>query len=375
MTQTLALFVDAYREMNARKMFWITLILSGLVVVAFALIGITEKGLKVMFWEIEFPINTSDLSPETFYKLVFVYFGIGFWLAWVAAILALISTASIFPDFIAGGSIDLVLSKPIGRMRLFLTKYVTGLMFVGLQVTVFSVASFVVIGLRGGAWEPGLLLAIPLVVCFFSYLFAVCVVIGLLTRSTVASLLLTLLFWFGLYILNTTDALLLAQKLLKEQQVETLQKDVSERESKLASLEAGSQDEKVTPSELEKLRSELEKRRERLATAVESHGTWSFVHGIAFTLKTGLPKTSETIALLERWLVDLAELPGMRKSDEPPPIEIMSTADFRMDPNALQRRMLEETRNRSWFWVIGTSLLFEVILLAFGGWRFCRRDF
>ena len=31
MTQTMAIFLDAYRELNSRKLFWITLILSGVV--------------------------------------------------------------------------------------------------------------------------------------------------------------------------------------------------------------------------------------------------------------------------------------------------------------------------------------------------------
>jgi hypothetical protein len=42
MTQTLALLLDAYRELNARKMFWITLVLSGMCVIAFALFGVSE---------------------------------------------------------------------------------------------------------------------------------------------------------------------------------------------------------------------------------------------------------------------------------------------------------------------------------------------
>ena len=127
---------------------------------------------------------------------MFVGLGVGFWLSWLATILALVSTAGIFPRLIGSGVIDLFVSKPIGRLRLFMTEYLAGLLFVTLQVTVFSVASLLVIGLRGGVWEPGLLVAVPLVVCFFSYLFAVCVLLGLLTRSTVAALLLTLLFWF-----------------------------------------------------------------------------------------------------------------------------------------------------------------------------------
>ena len=42
LTQTGAIFYDAYRELNARKMFWISLGISLLVVACFALIGINE---------------------------------------------------------------------------------------------------------------------------------------------------------------------------------------------------------------------------------------------------------------------------------------------------------------------------------------------
>ena len=102
MTQTLAIFADAYRQLNARKLFCVTLILSGFVVLAFGLVGINEKGLRVIAWDIPMPmLNTSVISRETFYKTMFVSFGINFWLSWLAAILALLSTASIFPDLLA----------------------------------------------------------------------------------------------------------------------------------------------------------------------------------------------------------------------------------------------------------------------------------
>ena len=92
MTQTLAIFLDAYRELNARKLFWITLILSGVVVLAFAMIGINEKGLRLIVWDVTFPLNTTIMSREVFYKTLFVNLGIAFWLAWLATILALVST-------------------------------------------------------------------------------------------------------------------------------------------------------------------------------------------------------------------------------------------------------------------------------------------
>ena len=172
MRQTVALFVDAYRELNHRRLFWVTIVLSGLVVAAFAAIGNDEEGLTILHWSIPFPFVSTNFIPRAdFYKFTFAQLGVGYWLGWIATIIGLVSTASIFPDFVDRGSIDLMLSKPIGRTRLFFTKFLTGLLFAGLQVTVFTLASFLVIGLRGGDWEPWIFISIPLVLLFFSYLF------------------------------------------------------------------------------------------------------------------------------------------------------------------------------------------------------------
>ncbi len=183
MSQTLALIWDAYRDLNSRRMFWIVLILSTLVAGSFAAIGLTSTGFKIFYWELHSPIlNSKEMAPGDFYKSIFLNYGIGFWLTWLATVLALISTASLFPDFLAGGAVDLYLSKPISRLRLFLTKYLCGLLFVALQIGCFCAASFAVIGLRGRAWEPGIFLAVPIVLLFFSYLFCFCVLIGVWTH-------------------------------------------------------------------------------------------------------------------------------------------------------------------------------------------------
>ena len=196
MIQTWALLVDAYRDLNAKRLFWVVLAVSGLVVAAFAALGLDHGSVTLLGWTT--PVHSpllAFITPAVFYKRAFVTFGVDVWLSWLASILALVSTAGIFPDLMAGGSIDLYLSKPIGRVRLFLTKVAGGLLFVTLQVTVFCGCCFVLLRARGGQWEPGVFLAVPLVVLMFSYLFAVCVLLGVVTRSTVAALLLTLVFW------------------------------------------------------------------------------------------------------------------------------------------------------------------------------------
>ena len=226
MTQIAAIFLDAYRELNSRRMFWISLILSGLVMCSLLLIGITDHHkLRIGFWETPLPIPPfMDLAQLL--KGMFVTLGINLWLTWAAAILALISTASIFPDFLSSGSIDLVLCKPIGRLWLFVLKYFSGLLFVGLQVAVFAAAAFVIIGVRARHWEWGLFLAVPLVVIFFSYLFSVCTLVGVVTRSTIASLLVTLLFWLSLFATNFTDNLLMMPRVMNELYVERLEQRI-----------------------------------------------------------------------------------------------------------------------------------------------------
>ena len=206
MIQTLALLHAAYRELNARKLFWVTLALSGLVVAAMAIVGLNEDGLTILWWQFDLAfLNTKIMPVDVFYKFIFAQLAVPYWLAWLATILALISTASIFPDMVSGGSIDILLSKPIGRARLFLTRYVTGLLFVLLQVGVFTIAAFLVIGIRGGSWEPWILISIPLVLLFYSYLFSVCALLGTITRSTIASFLITMLFWLLVFGVNSGE--------------------------------------------------------------------------------------------------------------------------------------------------------------------------
>lgn len=352
MTQTLALLLDAYRELNARKMFWITLILSGVVMLALLIVGVTEDHeLKVLVWDTPIP-----LSPETdlgsLLKSWFVYLGIGIWLTWAATILALISTASIYPDFLSGGSIDLVLSKPISRVRLFLTKYVGGLLFVTLQVAVFALAAFLIIGIRAGLWEFGLFLSVPLVVLFFSYLFSICAFWGVLTRSTIASLLATILIWIMLFALNSTDDVLLMGRVANEVYVEKL-------EERASSSDSGRQP--VTAVQLESARND--------------YGTWRKWHGLVFAVKTALPKTSETVALLERSLIEAADLPDdpEQQADLPFITSEMWAAGVR--PNEVVERLDQRKRERSTLWVIGTSLVFECIMLALACFIFVRRDY
>jgi hypothetical protein len=236
-TQTLAILLDAYRELNARKLFWIVLILSGLVVLVFLGVGINPHGVTVFGFRFGGPIDTSDFDRPAIYKGLFYNLGVQVWLTWVAAALALISTAGIFPDLLSSGSIDLYLAKPIGRIRLFLTKYVAGLAFVILQVSTFCAASFLVLGIRGGVWQPGVFWAVPIVVCFFSYIYCISVLLGVLTRSTIAAVLLTVLFWCVVYGVHYVEQAALVANFKTEIVTARLDRQIANQQTQLENLQ------------------------------------------------------------------------------------------------------------------------------------------
>lgn len=384
--QTGAIFIDAFRELNSKRMFWIVLLLSGLVVAVFACLGINQQGLTILAWEIPFQINTNNTSPETFYKMLFTNFGIGIWLTWIATILALVSTASIFPDFLAGGSIELSLSRPIGRVRLFLTKYAAALLFVALQVAVFTAAAFLLIGVRGGAWEPGLFLAVPLVLIFFSYLYSICVLLGVLTRSAVPALLLTLLIWLGLFGIHAVESTLLSVREMSAARIENINNYIEYKQQREQA--AADQPEEETRGYRERFRQavagrlrnpwgevSVEQAQQRLEEEQQRHQRWKTWHRGFLIGKTVLPKTSETIDLLERTLVSTADLDKMMEDQDPEPVTFSQVDQFTPDNRQFTQRMEQQRRQRSAWWILGTSLAFEAFVLAIAAGIFARRDF
>jgi ABC-type transport system involved in multi-copper enzyme maturation permease subunit len=395
--QTAALFVDAYRELNAKKMFWVVLGLTVLAMLAFSLLGANDRALTFLWFEPLGPMPGARLL----YKIIFSYAVVGIWLTWIATILALISTAGIFPDFVTSGSIDLYLSRPIGRLRLFLTKYAAALLFVTLQVTLFAVMSFIILGVRGGTWEPSIFLAIPLVVLFFSYLYSVCVLLGVMTRSTVAALLLTFLVWTGIFLVDYVDykvAQFTHSVSIAARQEARQNAIIARTRDRALALPPGPEREDTLArvDRMEKAQAEMRETRAHVATAMKR------TQMVTFSIKTLMPKTRETINLMDRYLFSDESLrrmvqaqeasdtePGQEELPEENSAAIAGTmpATVPASMTAEQQRvnqaegldmfvqMMDPTRDRSAWWVVGTSILFEALVLSLAAWIFVRRDY
>jgi len=374
MNQTLAIFADAYRELNHKKLFWITLGLSGALMAIFALFGVSDDYVTFLWYHWT---NVFGLTPAGAYRVIFSLAAIGFWLTWGATFLALVSTSGIFPDFLTAGSIDLYLCKPIGRLRLFLTKYFAGLLFVALQVTAFSVVSFLVMGFRGGIWAPSIFLAIPIVTVYFSYLFSIQVFVGVWTRSTIASFLVTALCFLLFFGVHWIESRLLMLETTLHSQTTFLDGRLKSVEGRIAALDtrpAGSTEPASTRLETAlRQREELRARRESVDTFLANIDFW---HNILWGVKTVFPKTSETVNLLDLYLVQDDEVPAVvprrGRFQTPPDPEDPANVE---DRTAEARAAAVAVRHRSLGWVLGTSLLFEGVVVALAAWIFCRRDY
>ncbi|HVX86728.1 MAG TPA: ABC transporter permease [Phycisphaerae bacterium] len=392
MVQTWALLVDAYRELNAKKMFWIVLILTGVVLAGFATLGVSGNQMTVL-WYAPFGKVPSALFM---YKAIFSYLVVGFWFTWVAVLLALISTAGIFPDFLSAGSIDLFLAKPITRLRLFLTKYVAGLLFVLLQVTFFAVASFVILGVRAGVWQPGIFWSIPIILVFFSYLYGVCVLLGVLTRSTVAALLLTLLAWLGFWAVDRVDVVM-ASYINSQHATQADMEDELARIDKEIAANPGA----ATQPATERMGEEMYRDRVQIGSpppGVGTRGSGSgetledqraeavsmrdeavvsptveMVERVVVGVKTLIPKTRETTNLLDRELFTDKDLRAATQADAG-----QASQQDEFERRRAERRgqvWIDAMRERSVWWVVGTSVGFEAVVLGVAAWLFCRRDY
>lgn len=317
------ILLDSLRLLKARALFWVALGISALVALLFLSIGFTDQGVSVMFGWVEVPMEEfrrGSGREELCYLGIYSNALVGFWLSWGAIILALISCAPIFPDLMAEGSIGLALSKPPGRLKWFIYKYLGSLLFVALQATIFCVIALIAIRWRIGVWKLEVLWAVPLLVLVFSYLYSVVVLVGVRTRSVLAAILAGLLVWFFAWLAQFS-------------------------ESTAYQYAMGWADEGGTPS----------------ATAEQ-------IHRATKAINAALPKTGETVKLIDRWMtVDgdkglsntrwVGGLTGLPLGEE----QARQEAE-------LQSRMTPG-------YIIGTSLVFELVMLTLAARHFRRRDF
>jgi hypothetical protein len=100
-------------------------------------------------------------------------------------------------------SLHLLLSKPIARPLLYLTKFVGGCAFVLLFATYLFVGLWLIFGIQWGIWENQILWCIPVYVFVFATYYAVAVLAGAIWRNTIVAIIATVVFWGLCWLVGT----------------------------------------------------------------------------------------------------------------------------------------------------------------------------
>ena len=208
MIQVVAILMDSLRMLLAKRLFWLSIFMSALIGIMYLSIKLEPDGMSFLFgWKkVESAIICSgNPEGEWFYITLFSSYINRFWIGSGAILLALISTVSVFPEFTRAGTIEVSLSKPVSRMKLFFVKYLGCMMFVALQSLLLAVLVFVAIGLRLDYWNWSIFWLVPVLSFAFSLIHCVQVLVGVVTKSSLVSLLVGVSFWVMVWVLQVTE--------------------------------------------------------------------------------------------------------------------------------------------------------------------------
>ena len=114
-------------------------------------------------------------------------------------LIGILVTANIIPETFDAGSLNLLLSKPIPRWALFLTKFFGGCALIALCTVLLFAGIWLWMGLAIGVWDVAFLWSIPLYILVFAIYYSVSAFVGLTYRSSIMAVIMTLLFWAVCY--------------------------------------------------------------------------------------------------------------------------------------------------------------------------------
>jgi ABC-type transport system involved in multi-copper enzyme maturation permease subunit len=109
-------------------------------------------------------------------------------------------TAAFVPNMVRKGTLELLLVRPIPRWQLLVFKYVGALLLVAGLLGILVLAVWLITGILADVWSPGVLLALPSLLVFFALLLSVSVLTGVITRSVISAMLVTVAYWAILFI-------------------------------------------------------------------------------------------------------------------------------------------------------------------------------
>lgn len=146
------------------------------------------------------PISRRRINEyiEPFVLQIVIKLGLGV----LAVMVAIVVTSPIIPDTFRSGSLNLLLSKPISRVLLYLAKFFGSTVFVLVNISFVLTALYFIAGTRFGFWNAGLLACIPLLMFVFVIFYSVSALAGLFWKNAIVCVVATMVFWLFCFVLG-----------------------------------------------------------------------------------------------------------------------------------------------------------------------------
>jgi ABC-type transport system involved in multi-copper enzyme maturation permease subunit len=194
---------DTFRQSLSAGIFWLMLAVSLACVLLCLTVTVVEGPDDSGHLDLAFGAVQVSLAPG---RVVAVRTLEGYLAGWIAdgagLLLALMWTAGFLPSFLDAGTASVLLAKPVPRWSLLLGKCLGAIAFVAVQDALFLGGTWLVLGLRTGIWDLSYLFYLPLLLFHFAAFFSFSAMLATATRSTVACVFGSVLFWLLCWAMN-----------------------------------------------------------------------------------------------------------------------------------------------------------------------------
>lgn len=202
-----ALVLDAYYQVVDNKIFRLLLLVEAAIVAFFFMVSFGKDEVRVLFglWTFSYASMFASFgqhfSANTDLQGLFIQRVQSLVVEGLSGSLGMIvclsATSFFLPRLLEKGAADIVFSKPVSRLALMLSRYVSGLLFVGLLAILGVTGVWIGLLVSSGYNDPGVMWGALTLVYLFAILHAVSMLVGVLTRSTVAAMLISIVFFMG----------------------------------------------------------------------------------------------------------------------------------------------------------------------------------
>jgi ABC-type transport system involved in multi-copper enzyme maturation permease subunit len=129
--------------------------------------------------------------------------GFSVFLYFICTFLAVFATAHLVPRMQEKGTVDLYLSRPVGRVKLLMSRYAAGLILAGTNLLYLIGSMWLIIGWKTGVYPARFLVGGLIIFLVIATLLAFAFLIGVVTSSTAVSIMTTYgVFFFGLMLMG-----------------------------------------------------------------------------------------------------------------------------------------------------------------------------